>query len=147
MLLGISSAYIFFKPERIQLQAATWFGQQARPLPEFNLTDHNGQPFNLASMQGRWHLLFFGFTNCPDICPDTLQKMGDVLRQIEDEKQRERLRMTFVSVDPDRDDLERMKAYVTYFHPELNSARGELDAVNVLTGALGVLHVTCYWIK
>jgi protein SCO1/2 len=122
------------------LQAATWFGDQARALPAFELTDHHGQAFNPTSMKGKWHLLFFGYTHCPDICPDTLQILSNTVKQIDDPEVLENLQITFVSVDPDRDSLELTRQYVTYFNPLFVSARGPIEKVNVLTEALGVLH-------
>jgi protein SCO1/2 len=136
--LGILLATIQREP--VALQAATWFGDQARTLPAFELTDHDGHPFNPASMKGKWHLLFFGYTHCPDICPDTLQTLSDTLKQIDDPAVREQLQITFVSVDPERDTLELTREYVRYFGPTFVSARGPIDKVNVLTEALGILH-------
>jgi protein SCO1 len=138
--LGIAISMQAFKPEPVVLQAATWFGSQARPLPAFELTDHMGKPFNQQSIQGKWQLMFFGYTNCPDICPDTLQTLANMMKLITDESVKQQLQITFVSVDPDRDDLSKMKAYVTYFNPAFMSARGEIEEVNKLTEALGVMH-------
>lgn len=138
--LGIASSMLVFKPEPIVLQAATWFGSQAKPLPAFELTDHSGKPFNQQSIQGKWQLMFFGYTNCPDICPDSLQMLTNMIKLITDDAVTQQLQITFVSIDPERDDLDKMKSYVTYFNPSFMSARGEIEEVNKLTGALGVMH-------
>lgn len=138
--LGFSASLLWFKPGPIELQAATWFGEQAKPLPVFELTDHFNQPFNNKSTEGKWHLLFFGYTNCPDICPDTLQMLANMMPHIKDEKVKQQLQLTFVSVDPERDDLQKMKAYVTYFHPDILSVTGDIEKVNTLTDAIGILH-------
>jgi protein SCO1 len=138
--LGVASSMLLLKPEPIVLKAATWFGSQARPLPAFELTDHRGKPFNQQTIKGKWQLMFFGYTNCPDICPDSLQMLTNMIKLISDESVIQQLQITFVSIDPDRDDLEKMKTYVTYFNPSFMSARGEIDEVNKLTQALGVMH-------
>jgi len=138
--LGFASALFLFKPEPVQLQAITWLGQQAKPLPRFELTDHNNQSFNNQTIQGKWHLLFFGYTNCPDICPDSLQMLSNMVDLIKDEEVLQQLQVTFISVDPERDDLPKMKTYVTYFNKNFMSARAGIDAVNSLTDALGILH-------
>jgi len=138
--LGFASAVWLFKPEPVQLQAVTWLGDQAKPLPAFTLTDQNGKPFSNESIKGQWQLLFFGYTNCPDICPDTLQMLGNMVQQIKDPQVLKQLQITFVSVDPKRDSLDKMKTYVTYFNKNFNSARGDLDEVNKLTDAVGILH-------
>lgn len=140
IVLGFTSAVFLLKPEPVQLQVITWLGEQAKPLPEFNLTDHNNQSFNNQSIQGKWHLLFFGYTNCPDICPAALQMLTNMVGQIKHEKVLQQLQITFISVDPDRDDLQKMKTYVTYFNKNFMSARADIDNVNTLTDALGILH-------
>lgn len=140
LALGFSTSLLWFRSEPVQLQAATWFGEQARPLPAFELTDHFGQPFNNSSIKGQWQLFFFGYTNCPDICPDTLQMLTNTTAQISDKSVLDQLQITFISVDPERDNLAKMKAYVTYFNERFNSARGELEQLNVVTDSLGILH-------
>lgn len=141
ILVGILSS-IVIKPKVIQLHATTLLGDQAKPLPAFQLIDHNGNPFNKESMMGKWNLLFFGYTNCPDICPNTLQLLADTMDQIKDENVRNNLQIAFISVDPDRDELTKMKSYVTYFNDEFLSAKAEIDKINVLTEAIGILHYT-----
>ncbi len=140
VILGITSAFYLLKPEPVQLMAITWFGDQAKALPEFELTDHNNQPFNNKTIRGKWHLFFFGYTNCPDICPDTMQMLSNMLAQVKDKSILENLQLTFISVDPDRDDLQKMKSYVTYFNKSIMSARADIDSVNTLTDAVGILH-------
>ena len=140
IILGFTSALFIFKSKPVQLQAITWLGDQAKPLPEFELTDHNNKLFNNETIKGKWHLLFFGYANCPDICPDTLQMLTNMVALIKDEKVLEKLQITFISVDPDRDDLQKMKTYVTYFNKIFMSARGDIDHVNTLTDAIGILH-------
>lgn len=138
--LGLGASLQVFKPEPVVLQAATWFGDQAAPLPAFELTDHFGKPFNQDTVKGKWQLMFFGYTNCPDICPDSLQMLSNMMKLITDEKVKQNLQITFVSIDPERDDLAKMKSYVTYFNPDFVSARGSIEEVNKLTDALGIMH-------
>lgn len=138
--LGVAISMVWFKPKPVELEALTWLGPQAIPLPAFELTDHHGNAFNNATFNNKWHLLFFGYTNCPDICPDSLQMLANMMALIKDESVRKQLQITFISVDPDRDTQDKMKAYVTYFNKDFLSARGDLDEVNKLTDALGILH-------
>lgn len=138
--LGIALSLVWFKPKPVELQALTWLGRQAIPLPAFELTDHNGQPFTQETLKENWHLLFFGYTNCPDICPESMQMLANMVKLIEEPTVLDHLKITFISVDPDRDDLEKMKTYVTYFNPDFLSATAELDQVNKLTDAVGILH-------
>ena len=140
LVMGVYSALMIFDPPPIKLQAATWLGEQARPLPAFSMTDHNQQPFDNQSIQGKWQLLFFGYTHCPDICPDTLQVLADAYDSIYDLTAKDSLQIVFVSIDPERDSLSRMKAYVEHFHKGFLSARSSLPELQPLTQALGIHH-------
>lgn len=80
------------------------------------LTDHNGRAVTLADFRGKLVVLFFGYTHCPDVCPTTLQDMAQALKRLEPAVA-ERVQVLFVSVDPERDTPDTLKAYVPYFHP------------------------------
>ncbi|MBC8212314.1 MAG: SCO family protein [Gammaproteobacteria bacterium] len=140
IVLGVISSIVYLKPEPLRLQALTWFGAQAKSLPAFELTDHNGRPFNNKTLEGQWDLLFFGYTHCPDICPDSLQMLNNMVSQIDDPKLLKKLRISFISIDPERDDLDQLKTYVTYFNKHFISARADIDELKPLTSALGILH-------
>ncbi len=140
LVVGLYVSLIFFKASPIQLRSAVWLGDQAQVLPAFELTDHFGKPFTHESIKGRWHLWFFGYTLCPDICPDTLQLLTHTLAAMPDDKTREQLQITFISIDPERDSLDKMKEYVTYFNPAFVSARADLDTLRPLTQTLGIYH-------
>lgn len=112
-----------------------------RPLPEFRLVDHQGQPFGLANLQGSWSLLFFGFTHCPDICPNTLSLLQGVTSTLEQEAPEAKLKVVFISVDPQRDTTLVLKDYVEYFDPEFVAATGDDAELQKLTGALYMPYV------
>ena len=80
------------------------------------LTDHNGRPVTLETFRGKLVVLFFGYTHCPDVCPTTLSDMAQALRQVPPAVAG-KVQVLFVSVDPERDTPEILKAYVPYFHP------------------------------
>jgi len=107
------------------------------PIGEFRLVDHRGEPFDRERLLGRWSLLFFGYTWCPDICPVTLSKLAPVLDLLGPE---DAVQAVFVSVDPERDDTARLAEYVAFFHPALVGATGPPDELERLTGAIGVYH-------
>jgi protein SCO1/2 len=81
----------------------------------FSLTDHNGQPRTLADFKGKVVVIFFGFTQCPDVCPTSLSEMAQVKQLLGADG--DRLQGLFVSVDPERDTPEIMKAYMASFDP------------------------------
>ena len=87
---------------------------QSRNLPSVKMMDQNGQPVVIDELKGKWSLLFFGYTFCPDICPTTLAQ----LRQIKSELPKEavdKLQVVLVSVDPHRDTPQQLKQYLGYF--------------------------------
>ena len=96
-----------------------------RALAEFELETHDGQAFTEASLQGQWNLLFFGFTNCPDICPTSMAVMGQAARTLEQAGEGT-FRGILVSVDPERDLPEKLAAYATAFHPDFIGVRGDI---------------------
>lgn len=91
----------------------------ARDLP---LTDHNGQARSLKDFAGKVVVVFFGFTQCPDVCPTSMQELAEVKKALG--KDGERLQGIFVTVDPDRDTPEVLKAYMANFDPTFLALRG-----------------------
>lgn len=90
---------------------------QSRNLPDVTMTDQDGKPVAIDELKGKWSLLFFGYTFCPDICPTTLAQ----LRQIKSELPKEavdKLQIVLVSVDPNRDTPKQLKQYLGYFDPQ-----------------------------
>lgn len=94
----------------------------------FELLDHNGKPFTRAQLAGRWTLIFFGFTHCPDICPTTLVELAELKAQLAD-TEAETTQMIMISVDPARDTPERLAEYVPYFHPKLLGVTGDFTDI------------------
>ena len=104
-----------------QVPQATSFGE-ADIRSEFSLTDHTGGAVTEADFAGRWQLVFFGFTHCPDICPTTLAYMASVLDLLG--PQADRVVPLFITVDPARDTVPVMAEYVSTFHPRLVGLTG-----------------------
>jgi protein SCO1/2 len=95
---------------------------------EFELLDHRGKPFSRAQLLGRWTLVFFGFTHCPDICPTTMVELADLKLQLVN-TEAEATQVVMVSVDPARDTPERLSEYVPYFHPDFLGVTGDFAAI------------------
>ena len=113
----------------------------ARPLVGFNLVEQNEQVFSPKQLKGQWSFLFFGFTNCPDVCPTTLKVMQSVWKTLPTKTgDVGHPKLYFVSVDPDRDKPETLKQYVQYFHSEFNGVTGKLDEIDKLTSQIGILY-------
>lgn len=115
---------------------------EPRVIADFALVDNKGQPFSLANLRGHWSLMFFGFTNCPDVCPSALYDLNLVTEQLE--KQRDAglppIQAIFVSVDPERDTPEKLSEYLAYFNPEFIGVTGSQAQLAPLTMQLGVAY-------
>ncbi len=103
---------------------------------DFTLTDQTGQRFDAASQRGKVVLVFFGYSQCPDVCPTTLSKLSSVARRLGD--QRKEMVVLYVTVDPERDTPEALKADLNNFElyaVGLTGTREEIDRVVKLYGA------------
>jgi protein SCO1/2 len=123
--------------ERLELEHATVF-PTPRTLPAFALTDQAGAPFGPERLQGGWHILFFGFTHCPDVCPSTLATLTAARRQLADLPADEQPDVVLVSVDPKRDTPGRLAEYVAFFDPRFLGVTGDPASIEALTRELGV---------
>jgi protein SCO1/2 len=105
---------------------------------EFTLTDHTGDRVTEADFLGRWQLVFFGFTYCPDVCPTTLAYMASVLDTLE--ATADRIAPLFITVDPARDTPTVMADYVSAFHPKLTGLTGSEEDVAAAAHAFRVYY-------
>jgi protein SCO1 len=115
-LLGVAGALAWrlHIPPQIQLATGTFLSPQ-RALPDFSLIDQRGQAFDRGSLDGHWSFMFFGFTNCPDVCPTTLATLAAMEKRLRDAGAPILPRVVFVSVDAKRDTPEQLAKYVPYF--------------------------------
>ncbi|MGA7096319.1 MAG: SCO family protein [Acidimicrobiia bacterium] len=108
-----------------------------QPKPSFVLTDTNGEPFDFASeTEGKLTLLYFGYTNCPDICPVHMAQIAEVLDQYPDVARI--TEVVFVSVDPKRDTPEVLRAFLDNFDPKFVGLTGTQDELEAAESAAGV---------
>ena len=99
----------------------------------FRLLDHNGRVVTDATFKGRPFLVFFGFTHCPDICPTALFEMSEVLKRLGPDA--DKTAALFISVDPERDTPEKLKDYVSSFHPRVFGLTGTPAEIEAVTRA------------
>ena len=90
---------------------------QSRNLPSVTMTDQDGKPVAVNELKGKWSLLFFGYTFCPDICPTTLAQLRQIKSELPPEAV-DKLQIVLVSVDPNRDTPKQLKQYLGYFDPQ-----------------------------
>tara|TARA_B100001173_G_scaffold273192_1_gene252085 strand:- start:109 stop:636 length:528 start_codon:yes stop_codon:yes gene_type:complete len=104
----------------------------------FTLTDINNETITEKSFQGPLTAIFFGFTNCPDICPMTLSNLDEVMNKLDDNKNK-KLKVFFVSIDPERDSPQIIKDYLNSFKNKIYGITGDPQKVYLLSKSWGVL--------
>jgi protein SCO1 len=112
------------------------------PLPEFRLLDQDGNAFTRDSLLGHSSLLFFGFTQCPDICPATLQQLATARRKLASQRGNTGALpdIILISVDPERDSAEILKAYTGHFGAGITGLSGDTRELQKLASALGIYY-------
>lgn len=116
-----------------------WYAGRSAGEPfggSFALTDHNRQPITEAAFRGQPSALFFGFTHCPEVCPTTLFELDGWLKALGNEGRD--IRAYFISVDPERDTPEILKAYVGNVSDRIVGITGEPDKIAAMVRSFGI---------
>ncbi|XP_001368337.2 protein SCO1 homolog, mitochondrial-like [Monodelphis domestica] len=119
------------KAEKLEKERKRTIGKPLLGGP-FSLMDHNGEPRTDKDYLGQWILIYFGFTHCPDICPEEVEKMIAVVDEIDSIPTLPNLIPLFITIDPERDNREAVERYVKEFSPKLVGLTGapkEIDQV------------------
>ena len=135
--LGLVLGIVMMKPKAVSIESGTLL-QPPRELPAFALTGIDGQPFTKANLQGRWTIVFVGFTTCPDVCPATLTMMKNVMADLG--PLASAVQMLLLSIDPERDTPEKLKSYVQYFDPRFIGATGPNSELDQLGRAMSFVY-------
>ncbi|KAK2882789.1 protein SCO2 homolog, mitochondrial [Channa argus] len=117
------------KQQRLHRQRLEQLQQVALGQGNFSLLDHRGKRRTKQDFLGSWVLLYFGFTHCPDICPDELEKMSAVVSALDQNASLPPVQPLFITVDPERDDVLALAEYVKDFHPRLIGLTGTVEEV------------------
>ena len=104
----------------------------------FSLKDVNDEPITEKSFQGPLTAIFFGFTNCPDVCPLTLTNIDQVMEKLDDDENK-KLKVFFVSIDPERDNPKIIKNYLSSFKNKIYGITGDSEKIFLLSKSWGVL--------
>tara|TARA_R110002049_G_scaffold252263_1_gene426797 strand:+ start:102289 stop:102936 length:648 start_codon:yes stop_codon:yes gene_type:complete len=125
-----------------QLKQATYLYDQQKAIADFTLVDQHNNTFTPNSIKGAWTFWFFGFTHCPDVCPITLSTLSATVNQlksthnIEDE-----IKIIFVSVDPERDNLAKLKSYTSSFSEYALGVTADADQLAPFLKNMGIIAV------
>ncbi|XP_061567507.1 protein SCO1 homolog, mitochondrial [Cololabis saira] len=138
-LLGGMKYFKKEKEELIEKERNKSIGRPALGGP-FSLVDHNNKPCKSEDFLGQWVLIYFGFTHCPDICPDELEKMIEVVDEIDRIQSLPNLTPVLITIDPARDTPEAMAAYVKEFSPKLIGLTGAAAQVEEVSRAYRVYY-------
>jgi protein SCO1/2 len=109
-----------------------------RELPAFQLTRDDGSVFDNSSLVGGWSFIFFGFTNCPDICPTTMAVLGQAQQRLIELDQTDNFQGILISVDPERDSAEVLGEYARAFSPRFFGVRGSVAGVAEMATSVNV---------
>jgi len=129
LIVGVAVALVVFPEARERILPTSNIRTMGQALigGPFELTNHAGKRVTDQDFRGRYMLVFFGFTFCPDVCPSALQVMSAALDRIGSKA--ERITPLFISVDPERDTPEQLATYVQSFHPRLVGLTGSPDDI------------------
>jgi protein SCO1/2 len=115
---------VIFSKSKMETYGGVFF-DKPRIFRDPSLIDQTGKPVNKQFFQGKWTLVFFGFTYCPDICPTTLGILGKFYNELHDKEGFAPVQIVMVSVDPARDTPEKLRQYTAYFNPAFTGLTGE----------------------
>jgi protein SCO1/2 len=123
------------------LERGVYVLPEPREIAPIELSTHTGAPFTLDDLRGRWSFVFFGFTNCPDVCPTSMAVLAQARRRLGQEQPDavDDFQGILVTVDPDRDDQETLARYVQAFSPAFVGVRGDKVATAQLTTQVNVV--------
>ena len=128
-----------FAPPAPKLSAAVMY-PSPREVPDFTLQRADGTALTKNDWTGRWTVAFFGYTNCPDVCPTTLATFKQVFAKLKADGVADKVRFDFISVDPQRDTPEQLAKYVGYFDEDFVAATGTDEELTRVTRALGLIY-------
>jgi protein SCO1/2 len=138
--LGLILARVFVTPKALPVPATenATILPQPRELPALDLVDQDNRPLPRDFLRDHWTIVFFGFTQCPDVCPTTLTTLAQVKKKLSDLPANQQPRVLLVSVDPERDPPALLKSYVTFFDPSFLAASGTIAATTQAATAFSV---------
>lgn len=145
ILTGITGLFTYFQslPSLLEKKPTLVSGKiLARPMEidRFELIDQKNEVFNNKSLEGGWTVLFFGYTNCPDVCPTTIYKLAEIKNELKEDLSSTSFNTVLVTLDPDRDSTDRLKEYIGYFDESMLGVTGTYENIQSFTTSLSVFY-------
>ena len=145
ILFSITGLFTYFQslPSLLEKKPSLITGKiLVRPMEidNFELIDQNNEVFNKKSLEGGWTVLFFGYTNCPDVCPTTIYKLAEIKNGIKEDLPSANFNTVLVTLDPDRDSAERLDEYIGYFDETMLGVTGTYENIQSFTSSLSVFY-------
>ena len=142
LILALLVSFLFTRYSAYRTVQENFYGQAlvpANPAFDFHLVDQDGKPFHLGQMRGKVVLFSFGFTHCPNVCPMTLSDLARIYEALPD-RDRDKVQVLFITIDPHRDKPETMKNYVPYFNSSFLGLTGTDDQIAETAKAYGAYY-------
>ena len=145
ILFSVTGIFTYFQslPSLLEKKPSLITGKiLVRPMEidNFELIDQNNEAFNKKSLEGGWTVLFFGYTNCPDVCPTTIYKLAEIKNGIKEDLPSANFNTVLVTLDPDRDSAERLDEYIGYFDETMLGVTGTYENIQSFTSSLSVFY-------
>ena len=145
ILFSITGIFTYFQslPSLLEKKPSLITGKilvKPMEIDNFELIDQNNGVFNKKSLQGSWTVLFFGYTNCPDVCPTTIYKLAEIKNGIKEDLPSANFNTVLVTLDPDRDSAERLDEYIGYFDETMLGVTGTYENIQSFTSSLSVFY-------
>ena len=145
ILTGITGLFTYFQslPSLLEKKPTLVSGKiLARPMEidRFELIDQKNEVFNNKSLEGGWTVLFFGYTNCPDVCPTTIYKLAEIKNELKEDLSSTSFNTVLVTLDPDRDSTDRLEEYIGYFDESMLGVTGTYENIQSFTTSLSVFY-------
>jgi len=139
VLLIIAVGTVLFGP--LQDQTRIWIANNVNRIGgPIALQTPQGEPFGREQLLGRPHILYFGFTHCPDLCPTTLYQLASIMGDLGAQADLDRLTVAFVSVDPKRDTPDVLADYIAAFDPRMIALTGDAEQIRKAADAYGIFY-------
>lgn len=127
------------KTEKLEISGFAF--PEPTALTEVNLVSNEDQPVTEETFKGQWTFLYVGYTFCPDACPMTMTVLNQLAGALEKKNVEEPVNMMLVSVDPERDTIEKLNSYVKHFNPSFSAATGKPDEIQAFAKQVRSIYV------